>query len=96
MGHHLATFRRLCNSKLQLNAVVVQESRICNAKMARQQLRCLQGYLGAMLGRDRVTVQPRSALEVGDLANAMGKSLESPQPVVEIEGRAPLLSKPSY
>ena len=93
MGRHLDTFRHLCNTNLQLQRVVMQAFGICCTKVARQQLRCFQRYLGPLLSRDRVTVQACSALEMRDVTNAMGKGFESSEPIIEIESRTPLLIK---
>ncbi|AII47845.1 hypothetical protein KR52_01530 [Synechococcus sp. KORDI-52] len=87
------TFRHLCNSKLQLQSIVMQPFGICSTKVARQQLRCFQSNLSALFGRDRCTVQPRSALEVGYIADAMRKCFECSKPVIEIKGRTPLKIK---
>ena len=68
---------------------------ICSTEVARQQMRCFQSHLSALLGGDRLTVQIRLTLKLGDVANSMGKSFEGPKPIAEIEGRAPLLIKRS-
>ena len=93
MSGKVVTFWLLCNAELQLQRVIVQTCGICSTEVARQQLRYLQRHRCTLPGRDRVTVQARPAPEVGDVANAMGKGFKSPEPIVEIEGSAPLLIK---